>query len=207
MEDKEKQAEQMWGNTDEYKEFKDKKLTNQQLLNSGEQLMQMFKDIGKLKDINPEAKEVQDKIQELKTFITNHYYTCTNKTLKALGEMYITDAFKANIDRAGGEGTALYTHEAINAYLKQQEVETTLDEETNTVLAYIDNKQVGECVYVITKEEINIVHTEVDEDYQGKGIAGKLVDRVITYAEEQNKRIVADCSYAKNRIEKRNPNK
>ena len=62
MEDKEKQAEQMWGNTDEYKEFKDKKLTNQQLLNSGEQLMQMFKDIGKLKDINPEAKEVQDKI-------------------------------------------------------------------------------------------------------------------------------------------------
>ena len=67
--------------------------------------------------------------------------------------------------------------------------EITLDEETNTVLAYIDNKQVGECAYVTTKEEINIVHTEVDEDYQGKGIAGKLVDRVITYAEEQNKRI------------------
>ena len=62
-------------------------------------------------------------------------------------------------------------------------------------------------MYVTTKEEINIVHTEVDEDYQGKGIAGKLVDRVITYAEEQNKRIVADCSFAKNRIEKRNLNK
>lgn len=203
----EKQAEQMWGNTDEYKEFKEKKLNNQQLLNSGDGLMQIFKDIGKLKDLNPEAKEVQDKIQELKTFITNHYYTCTNETLKVLGEMYITDAFKANIDRAGGEGTAQYTHEAINAYLKQREVEITLDEETNTVLAYIDNKRVGECVYVTTKEKINIVHTEVDEDYKGKGIAGKLVDRIITYAEEQNKRIVADCSYAKNRIEKRNLNK
>lgn len=207
MDKLEKQAEQMWGNTDEYKEFKDKKLTNQQLLNSGDGLMQIFKDIGKLKDLNPEDKEVQDKIQELKIFITNHYYTCTNETLKALGEMYITDAFKANIDRAGGEGTAQYTHEAIIAYLKQQEVEITLDEETNTVLAYIDNKQVGECVYVTTKEEINIVHTEVDETYQGKGIGGKLVDRVITYAEEQNKRIIADCSYAKNRIEKRNLNK
>ena len=48
----------------------------------------------------------------------------------------------------------------------------------------------------------NIVHTEVDSLYQGQGIARKLVECIISMAKSQNKKLIADCSYAKKVMEK-----
>ena len=69
--------------------------------------------------------------------------------------------------------------------------------EKNKSVAYYDNKQVGECDFIEKEDTWNIVHTEVDDAYQGQGIARKLVECVIQNAKKANKKIIADCSYAK----------
>lgn len=48
---------------------------------------------------------------------------------------------------------------------------------------------------------INVNHTIVDESLQGKGIAGKLFDRLISYAKENNLKIKATCSYVVKKLE------
>lgn len=72
----------------------------------------------------------------------------------------------------------------------------------NKSVAYDNDKKIGECDFIEKENTWNIVHTEVDNNYQGQGIARKLVECIIQNAKEQNKKIIADCSYAKIVIEK-----
>lgn len=49
--------------------------------------------------------------------ITEHFYTCSKEILGSLGQMYAGGGkFTDNIDRVGGEGTAMFTAEAIRLY-------------------------------------------------------------------------------------------
>ena len=73
--------------------------------------------------------------------------------------------------------------------------------EQNKSVAYDDNIQIGECDFIETENCWNIVHTEVDNSYQGQGIARKLVEKVIENAKENNKKVIAECSYAKKILE------
>lgn len=70
-------------------------------------------------------------------------------------------------------------------------------------IAYDNNIKIGECNYIEIEETWNIIHTEVDNLYQGQGIARKLVECIIKNAKERNKNIIAECSYARKVIEKR----
>ena len=72
----------------------------------------------------------------------------------------------------------------------------------NKSVAYDDNKKIGECDFIEKDNTWNIIHTEVNEEYQGQGLARKLVECVIEHAQKLNKNIIADCSYAKKIIEK-----
>ena len=74
--------------------------------------------------------------------------------------------------------------------------------EQNKSVAYDDNIQIGECDFIEIENCWNIVHTEVDNSYQGQGIARKLVEKVIENAKENNKKVIAECSYAKKILEK-----
>lgn len=76
------------------------------------------------------------------------------------------------------------------------------DKENNRTLAYDNEKKIGECVFVEDDKFWNIVHTEVNNLYQGQGIAKKLVENVIKEAGRYNKTVIAECSYAKRVIEK-----
>ena len=76
------------------------------------------------------------------------------------------------------------------------------DKENNRTLAYDNEKKIGECVFVEDDKFWNIVHTEVNNSYQGQGIAKKLVENVIKEASRYNKNVIAECSYAKRVIEK-----
>lgn len=79
--------------------------------------MAVFSELGTLKHLTPDSDEVQKKISVLQKFITDHYYVCTNEILSGLGKMYISDErFKKNIDRAGGDGTAVFVSQAIAVY-------------------------------------------------------------------------------------------
>lgn len=73
----------------------------------------------------------------------------------------------------------------------------------NRAIAYDNNIEIGECVFVETKDCWNIVHTEVDKLYQGQGIALKLVQNIIQNAKKFDRRIIAECSYARKVLEQK----
>ena len=51
---------------------------------------------------------------------------------------------------------------------------------------------------IVEKENlIDAPHTEVDKEYGGQGIAGKLVDELVQY-----KKIIPTCPYIKDKFEK-----
>ena len=104
-----------YGNTKEYQEFKNKNITNYDEISKD--LMDIFKEIGSLIHLSPSDKLVQDKINYLKYFISNHFYTCSNDILYSLGLMYINDErFKNNIDNYSGNGTSEFVYQAIKVY-------------------------------------------------------------------------------------------
>ena len=82
-------------------------------------------------------------------------------------------------------------------------IQIKFDKEKKQSIAYDNDIQIGECDYIVTGDNWNIVHTEVNNSYQGQGIARKLVESIIENAEKQNINLIADCSYAKKVIEKR----
>lgn len=75
-------------------------------------------------------------------------------------------------------------------------------EKENKAIACDEDRKIGECEFIESGNTWNIIHTGVDDKYQGQGIAKRLVECVIKNAEIQNKKIIADCSYAKRVIEK-----
>ena len=117
------EAEEKWGNTSQYKEFeeKNKNRAKQEFEDINDRFMNIFSQLGALKNLPVEDEKVQEKIKELKEFITENYYNCTNETLNVLGQMYVNDEkFKKNIDKVGGDGTAKFVSQAISVYCSAQ---------------------------------------------------------------------------------------
>ena len=115
------QAKAKWGKTDAYKEFQQKTAgqTQQQMQSTGDALMDIFAEIGAIRDGSPASPEAQALVAKLQAFITDNYYTCTKQILRGLGQMYIAgDSMTDNINRAGGDGTAEFVHRAIEIYCK-----------------------------------------------------------------------------------------
>ena len=78
--------------------------------------MEIFARFGALRSEGPGSPEAAALVRELQGYITAHYYNCTDGILAGLGEMYCADErFKANIDGAGGPGTAEFVRAAIRA--------------------------------------------------------------------------------------------
>ena len=112
------QAKASWGTTDAYKEYEQKAAGRtkeaQQKLNV--EMMNIFAEFGKIKELSPESEEAIALTKKLQDHITEHYYTCTDKILLGLGTMYSGGGdFTTNIDEVGGEGTAVFAYEAIKA--------------------------------------------------------------------------------------------
>lgn len=106
-----------WGSTDQYKEFTNKNKNKKELEIINNELIDLFNELGNLKQEPIKSEIVQNKIKELQEFITKKYYNCTDEILKSLGQMYVNDQrFKKNIDKAGGEGTAEFVNQAIIVY-------------------------------------------------------------------------------------------
>jgi len=80
-------------------------------------------------------------------------------------------------------------------------IEIKFNKEQKQSVAFDENKKIGQCDYIEENGRWNIIHTEVDNLYQGQGIARKLVECIIQNAEKNNKNLIADCSYAKKVIE------
>ncbi|MEY8427611.1 MerR family transcriptional regulator [Lachnospiraceae bacterium 46-15] len=119
MDEYAKQAKASWGQTPEYREFeeKSKDRTKEEDQKLGIGLMGIFAEFGGMKDSVPSDSAVQAQVKKLQDYITEHFYTCSDEILAALGSMYagggeMTD----NINHAGGGGTAEFAARAIEAY-------------------------------------------------------------------------------------------
>ncbi len=114
-----KRAKERWGNTPEYKEFveQDQKRLKGEEESMMADFMKIFEEFGGMKDLDPASAEVQDQVRKLQSFITEHFYKCSNEILSGLGKMYAGGGeFTENINKMGGEGTAEFTHRAIQIY-------------------------------------------------------------------------------------------
>lgn len=63
--------------------------------------------------------------------------------------------------------------------------------------AYHGEDRIGECDYEVTAEGWVIYHTEVDDEYEGKGIAKRLVYTLLERADRKGIAVSATCSYAR----------
>lgn len=125
MEEYARQARESWGQTEAYQEYEQKfagrSLEQEQQLGIG--LMSIIAEFGRMKESAPTDEAAQAQVEKLQKYISEHYYACSDEILSSLGQMYVGDGrFKKNIDNAGGDGTAEFTHRAIEAYCKKRTI-------------------------------------------------------------------------------------
>ena len=114
------QAKASWGKTDAYKEYEKKSAGRtkeaQQKLNL--EMMDIFRAFGEIRRQAPDSQEALALAKKLQAHITENYYTCTDEILLSLGSMYAGGGdMTANIDKVGGEGTAVFASQAIEAWI------------------------------------------------------------------------------------------
>ena len=116
-----KRAKEQWGQTPEYKEYEEKALSqsSDEQQEAWQGIMQIFAKFGQMKDSEPGDEKVQLEVKKLKNYISEHFYNCSNEILRGLGQMYAAGGeFTENIDRTGGDGTAVFAAKAIEIYCK-----------------------------------------------------------------------------------------
>ena len=114
-----KRAKEQWGQTSEYKEFeeKTKNWTKDDEVTVANEFMQLFVEFGQMKEMDPEDEQVQLQVRKLQDYITDHFYTCSDKILCGLGRMYAGGGeLTENIDDVGGVGTAEFASKAIDIF-------------------------------------------------------------------------------------------
>ena len=119
MDEYAKRAKESWGQTPEYREFeeksKDRTKEDERKLWAG--LMEIFTEFGSMKGSSPSGSAAQRLVKKLQDYITEHFYTCSDEILTALGSMYDGGGeMTENIDHAVGEGTAEFAAQAIKVY-------------------------------------------------------------------------------------------
>ena len=70
-----------------------------------------------MKEMDPEDEQVQLQVRKLQDYITDHFYTCSDKILCGLGRMYAGGGELTEIiDDVGGVGTAEFASKAIDIF-------------------------------------------------------------------------------------------
>lgn len=138
LEEYAKRAREQYSDTDAYKEYEAKSAgrTSEDEQVFAKEFMAIFAKFGALLKAGTDGNaasdnaadspskastpEAQALVQELRDYITEHFYNCTPEILSGLGKMYAADGeFKENIDAAGGSGTAEFASKAIDFYCRK----------------------------------------------------------------------------------------
>ncbi len=75
-------------------------------------------------------------------------------------------------------------------------IDVVMDLDADRCIARDGDQVVGECEYQVTLDGWCIYHTGVRPDHEGKGIARRMVYKVLETAEKQGITVSATCSYA-----------
>jgi len=112
------QAQRTWGAAPQWREFEEKSAawTAGDRADAGRAMAEQFAAFGALRAAGeaPGGAAAQTQVRALQACITQRFYTCTDSVLAGLGRLYAGGGdFAANIDAAGGAGTAAFAAEAI----------------------------------------------------------------------------------------------
>ena len=114
-----REAKASWGQTKEWKEYEQKSRgrTREDNAALAQGLMDIFREFGTVRNGDPASPEAQALVQKLQSYITEHYYTCSNEILQSLSKMYGGGgSMTENIDKVGGPGTGEFAERAIAAH-------------------------------------------------------------------------------------------
>ena len=117
-----REAKASWGQTPEWKEYEQKSQgrTKEQTAAISEGMMDIFRAFGAIRDTDPASETAQALVSRLQSYITEHFYTCSDKILLGLSKMYGGGgSMTENIDKVGGEGTGAFAQAAIEAYCQK----------------------------------------------------------------------------------------
>jgi len=117
-----RQAKASWGQTPEWKEYeqKSKGRTKEQTAAISEGMMDIFRAFGAIRDEDPASEEAQALVSRLQSYITEHFYTCSDQILLGLSKMYGGGgSMTENIDTVGGPGTGEFAQAAVEAWCRK----------------------------------------------------------------------------------------
>jgi predicted GNAT family acetyltransferase len=81
---------------------------------------------------------------------------------------------------------------------------TTVTAETDRYTIAVDGKEVGRAEFLDRGERRIFTHTEVDKDYEGRGLATILIAEALQETRHAGKRIVPKCPTVVAYVEKHN---
>ncbi len=121
LEEYAQKAKEQWGDTDAYRQYEERGAAmkgREEEIAAG--LMDVFARMGAIRGTDPAGDAARALVQELRDYITAHFYDCTPEILAGLGQMYGAGGeMSGNIDAAGGPGTAQFAAKAVAAYVKK----------------------------------------------------------------------------------------
>ncbi|HEM6578128.1 MerR family transcriptional regulator [Streptococcus suis] len=113
------EAKKCWGQTSAYAEFEERYDASKDRV-FAQEMQAIFEVFGKMQSLEVSHPDVQAQVANLQAYITENFYTCTKEILQNLGLMYVeNERFTANIDRAGGPGTAAFVSQAIAIFCQE----------------------------------------------------------------------------------------
>ena len=119
MDEYAEKAKETWGNTPAYQEYEQKAQgrSKAETAEVNRKMMDIFAEFGGIRNGDPASPQAQALVRKLQDFISDHYYTCTDQILSGLGRMYAAGGeMTDNIDRCGGDGTAVFASRAIGVF-------------------------------------------------------------------------------------------
>ena len=76
-----------------------------------------------------------------------------------------------------------------------ERTEVVLGNIKGEVQLFSDDKKVGKMDISVADHKLTVYHTEVDEEYSGRGFAKLLLEKLVSYARENDLKIVPFCPY------------
>lgn len=117
-----REAKASWGQTKEWKEYEQKAQgrTREDNVALAQGMMDIFAEFGAIRDTDPASPAAQALVDKLQSYITEHYYTCSDEILLSLSKMYDGGGtMTENIDKVGGPGTGDFAAKAIAVHCKK----------------------------------------------------------------------------------------
>ncbi len=85
-----------------------------------------------------------------------------------------------------------------------ERTEVVLDEKNGgEIQLFSDDKQAGKMDIAISRDLLRVFHTEVKDQYSGRGFAKLLLERLVSFARENSLKIIPICPFVNAQFKRR----